>query len=347
MTDHERYMRRCLELAAGGLGKVAPNPMVGSVIVHNGEVIGEGYHMNYGEAHAEVNAINAVRDKTLLSKATLYVNLEPCSHYGKTPPCADLIVHHKIPYIVLGNIDPNSLVKGKGVEKLVSSGCDVKLGVLEEDSRELNKRFFTFHEQKRPYIILKWAQSADRFLDVQRSIDQAGQQTLISNPSARRLVHKWRSEEQAIMVGTNTALLDNPQLTVRESEGRNPLRIFLDRELRVPLNYHLLDGSSPTIVFTETKEKRSEKAEYIFTKFDSDLPKKVINELHRRNIQSLIIEGGAQLLNSVITAGLWDEARVFTSRRRLGNGVSAPSFDIKPVYTEDIAGDQLNIYRKL
>lgn len=339
-------MRRCLELAAKGLGNVAPNPMVGSVIVHNGEVIGEGYHMKYGEAHAEVNAINSVQDKRLLKRSTLYVSLEPCSHYGKTPPCVDLILHHKIPYVVIGNIDPNLLVKGKGIEKLVSGGCDVKIGILEAECRELNRRFFMFQEQQRPYIILKWAQSADRFLDVQRSINQVGEQTLISNPAARKLVHQWRSEEQTIMVGTNTALLDNPKLTVREAEGKSPVRIFLDRELRVPLNYNLLDGTSPTIVFTERKEKRSEKAEYIYTKFDADLPKVIMKELHSRNIQSLIIEGGAQLLNSVISLGLWDEARVFTSRRRLGKGVEAPSFDHKPASTEDIAGDELNIYRR-
>ena len=346
MSAHEKYMQRCLELAAKGLGNVAPNPMVGSVIVHNDKIIGEGYHMKYGEAHAEVNAINSVEDKSLLKNSTLYVNLEPCSHYGKTPPCADLIIHHKIPYVVIANIDPHSVVKGKGIEKLVNAGCDVKVGVLEDEARLLNKRFFVFHEQQRPYIILKWAQSADRFLDVMRNIDQAGQQTLISNPEARKLVHRWRSEEQAIMVGTNTALLDNPKLTVRLSEGKNPVRIFIDRELRVPLNYHLLDGSAPTIVFTERKEKRSDKAEYIYTKFDNDLPKKILKELHSRNIQSLIIEGGAQLLGSVISMGMWDEARVFTSRRRLGNGVDAPSFNIKPVSTEDIAGDELNIYRR-
>lgn len=346
MIGHEKYMQRCLELAAKGLGNVAPNPMVGCVVVYDNKVIGEGYHMKYGEAHAEVNAINSVKDKSLLKKATLYVNLEPCSHYGKTPPCSDLIIHHKIPYVVIGTIDPHSAVKGKGIEKLVNSGCDVKIGILEDECRELNKRFFTFQEKQRPYIILKWTQSADRFLDVQRTMNEVGQQTLISNPEARKTVHQWRSEEQAIMVGTNTALLDNPQLTVRETEGKSPVRIFLDRELRVPLSYHLLDGSVTTIVFTEKKEKRSDKAEYIHIKFDKDLPKKIMKELYSRNIQSLIIEGGAQLLNTAISSGLWDEARVFTSKRRLGNGVPAPSFAARPVSTEDISGDELNIFKR-
>lgn len=345
MTAHDKFMRLCLELAEKGLGNVAPNPMVGAVVVHDGKVIGQGYHEKYGEAHAEVNAINSVSDKSLLPGSTLYVNLEPCSHYGKTPPCADLIVHHRIPYVVIGSIDSNSLVKGKGIEKLVSAGCDVKVGVLEEECRELNKRFFTFHEKKRPYIILKWAQSADRYIDVQRGLESAGQQTLISNLESRKLVHKWRSQEQAIMVGTNTAMLDNPQLTVRECEGTNPLRIALDRELRIPINYHMYDGSVPTLIFTERKERRSEKAECVTVKFGSGLLNDVLAELAKRNIQSVIVEGGAQLIRSFTANGLWDEARIFTSRRRLGNGVEAPSISGKPVSEREIAGDELKIYR--
>lgn len=338
-------MKQCLSLALKGIGNVAPNPMVGCVIVHNGEVIGEGYHMQYGQAHAEVNAINSVKDPELLRRSTLYVNLEPCAHFGKTPPCADLIVHHKIPYVVIGNVDSNSLVKGKGIEKLVNAGCDVKVGVLDEECRELNRRFFTYHEKKRPYIILKWAQSADRLIDVHRSMDEAGQATQISNEASRKLVHKWRSEEQAIMVGTNTALLDNPRLTVREHAGKDPVRIVIDKELRVPLSYHLFDGSAPTLVFTERKEKRSEKAEYIALKFDSMMLKRVMDELYKRSIQSVIVEGGAQLLESFTSQNLWDEARVFTSKRRLGNGVTAPIMKNEPVSTEDVAGDELKHYR--
>lgn len=345
MTAHEEYMRLCLQLAEKGLGSVAPNPMVGAVVVHEGKVIGQGYHQKYGEPHAEVNAINSVADKSLLSRSTLYVNLEPCSHFGKTPPCADLIVHHQIPYVVIGCIDSNSLVKGKGIEKLVSAGLDVKVGVLEDDCRDLNKRFFTFHEKKRPYIILKWAQSADRYIDVQRGFDSAGQQTLISNLESRKLVHKWRSEEQAIMVGTNTAMLDNPQLTVRECEGANPLRIALDRELRIPINYHLYDGTVPTLIFTERKERRSEKAECVTVKFGTELLGDILSELAKRGIQSVIVEGGAQLIRSFTARGSWDEARVFTSRRRLGNGVLAPSISGKPVSESEIAGDELKIYR--
>jgi diaminohydroxyphosphoribosylaminopyrimidine deaminase/5-amino-6-(5-phosphoribosylamino)uracil reductase len=346
MNEHEKYMRQCLSLAVKGAGSVAPNPMVGCVIVHNGEVIGEGYHMQYGQAHAEVNAINSVKDQQLLKKATLYVNLEPCAHYGKTPPCVDLIIHHKIPYVVIGCIDSNSLVKGKGMEKLVSAGCDVKVGVLDEECRELNRRFFTFHEKKRPYIILKWAQSADRFIDAQRTIEEAGHATQISNETSRRLVHKWRSEEPAIMVGTNTALLDNPMLTVREHEGKNPLRIILDKQLKVPLNYHVFDGSAPTLVFTEMKEKRSEKADYVTVRFDNAMLKNVLAELYKRNIQSVIVEGGAQLIGSFAEQGLWDEARVFTSKRRLGTGVAAPAMSSEPLSTENIAGDELKIYRR-
>lgn len=347
MNGHEKYMRQCISLALKGMGHAAPNPLVGSVIVHNDEVIGEGYHERYGDAHAEVNAINSVKNKELLKEATLYVNLEPCAHHGKTPPCADLIVKHKIPYVVIGTVDPHSVVKGKGIEKLVSAGCDVKVGVLEEECRELNRRFFTFHEKQRPYILLKWAQTADRYIDTQRSFDQAGEALRISNEESRRLVHRWRSEEQAIMVGTNTALLDNPMLTVRECEGKNPLRVVPDRQLRIPLHYHLFDGSAPTLVFTEMKEKRSAKAEYVHVKFDDRLIEKILKELYRRNIQSVMVEGGHQLLSSFISKGLWDEARIFTSRRKLGSGVQAPAFSRKPVSSGDIAGDQLSIYRNI
>jgi diaminohydroxyphosphoribosylaminopyrimidine deaminase/5-amino-6-(5-phosphoribosylamino)uracil reductase len=347
MNDHKKYMKQCLSLALKGLGNVAPNPMVGSVIVHNGEVIGQGYHERYGQAHAEVNAINSVNDQSLLRRSTLYVNLEPCAHYGKTPPCADLIVHHKIPYVVIGSIDSNSLVKGKGVEKLVNAGCDVKIGVLEDECRELNRRFFTFHEKQRPYIILKWAQSADGLIDTQRSIEQVGQATQISSDSSRKLVHKWRSEEQAIMIGTNTAVLDNPRLTVRELEGKDPLRVVLDRNLKVPLSYHLLDGSAPTLIFTEMKEKRSDKAEYVQLKFDAGLLKNVMTELYKRNIQSVIVEGGAKLIDSMTAQSLWDEARVFISKRRLGNGVHAPALHKQPVSTKELQGDELRSYRNI
>ena len=346
MNTQEAYMKRCLQLAAKGMGSVAPNPMVGCVIVYQDKIIGEGYHQKYGEAHAEVNAINAVEDKELLKNVTLYVNLEPCSHYGKTPPCADLIIEHKIPYVIIGSIDTNSLVAGKGIEKLAKAGTDVKIGVLEKECKELNKRFFTFYDKKRPYIILKWAQTKNGFIDNKRTEDNIGNALQITNRESKILVHKWRSEEQAIMVGTNTTLLDNPQLTVREVNGKNPLRITIDKWLRIPKSYHLFDKSTPTLVFTAIDMLSENNLEYVKIDFDKDVIMQISNELYKRNIQSLIVEGGELLLKSFIESNCWDEARVFISDITIGRGVNAPILNGNPVSKENIKDDKLWIYYK-
>lgn len=346
MSNNETYMKRCLDLAVKGLGKVAPNPMVGCVIVYDGEIIGEGYHEQYGQAHAEVNAINAVKDKELLKKSSLYVNLEPCSHFGKTPPCADLIVEYKIPYVVIGSIDTNSLVSGKGIEKLAKAGIDVKIGVLEDECKKLNKRFFTYHEKKRPYIILKWAQTADGFIDAKRNEENTSKPIQISNSDSKKLLHLWRSQEQAIIIGTNTALLDNPQLTVREVKGKNPLRITIDKWLRIPKQFNLFDKSTPTLIFTSMNEPAQTNLEFVKIDFEKPIIPQVLDELYKRNIQSLMVEGGELLLKSFIDEGLWDSARVFISDKELGKGVAAPVMNQKPVIKENISGDKLLFYLK-
>jgi len=320
-------MQRCLELAEKGFGKTSPNPMVGCVIVCQDKIIGEGFHEGYGQAHAEVNAIHTVRDKELLRHSTLYVSLEPCSHYGKTPPCSDLIIRNNIPAVVFGSIDPNPLVSGKGLEKLKGSGISLTGPVLENECRFLNRRFFTFYEKKRPYIILKWAQSKDGFMDRFRSPAEAGQQEKISNERVQQQVHCWRSQEQAVVVGTNTALLDNPRLNVRLAEGRDPVRIVIDRSLRIPSGYHLLDDSSPTLIFTDKKSGLSgQRTEFITFNRTSDPLDFILDTLFQRNIQSLIVEGGARLIASFLSKNLWDEARVISSQKELGSGVRSPAF---------------------
>jgi diaminohydroxyphosphoribosylaminopyrimidine deaminase/5-amino-6-(5-phosphoribosylamino)uracil reductase len=359
MNAHEKYMKRCLELARKGFGKVAPNPMVGCVIVHNGKIIGQGFHQQHGASHAEVNAINSVvatQDLVpLLRGATLYVNLEPCSHFGKTPPCADLIIRKGIKYIVIGTIDPNPLVMGRGLQKLVSSGCDVKVGVLENECRELNKRFFTFYEKKRPFIILKWAQTKDKYIGVKSQVPSSKSQvkggTQISGGTSQNLVHQWRSEEQAIMVGTNTALSDNPLLTVRKTKGKNPLRVMIDKNLKIPSSFHLLDGSVPTIVFTAKRKSSKKNLDYVIVDFKKDVLKQIMKELYNRQIQSLIVEGGATLLNSFLEKGLWDEARVFTSKKKFSeiaggkkSGVEAPKIKAPVISKTKTGNDELAVF---
>ena len=347
MKEQEKYMKRCLELAAKGLGNVAPNPMVGSVIVCNGEIIGEGYHEQYGKAHAEVNAINSVINKDLLKQSTLYVNLEPCSHVGKTPPCADLIIEHQIPFVVIGSIDTNSLVSGKGIKKLIDANTNVKVGILEDECKKLNKRFYTYYEKKRPFIILKWAQSSDGFIDLKRNEENNDKPIQISNSDSKKMLHLWRSQEQAIMIGTNTALLDNPRLTVREVSGKNPLRITIDKWLRIPKYNHLFDKSTPTLIFTASDEDSQENLEYVKINFNQDVLPQILNELYKRNIQSLIVEGGEQIINSFIDANLWDTARVFIANKKLGKGVHAPKLNISPVVKENINGDKLLFYLRI
>ena len=348
MNVHEKYLKHCLVLAQKGFGKVAPNPMVGCVIVYKEKIIGQGYHKKYGSAHAEVNAINAVKNKKLLKDSTLYVTLEPCSHFGKTPPCADLVVAMGIKYVVVGTIDPNPLVAGKGLQKLASAGCDVKMGILEDECRELNKRFFTFYEKKRPYIILKWTHTADGYIGMQYENGDGRGSIQISGNESGKLVHQWRSEEQAIMVGTNTALVDNPQLTVRKIKGNNPIRILIDRQLKIPPDFHLLDGSVRTIVFTEKEKAETKNIEYVLLDFKKDVLKQIMTELYKKKIQSLIVEGGARLLNSFIQKNIWDEARVFTSKKNLNeiienktSGVEAPKIAGKVIAYEKLGADQL------
>jgi diaminohydroxyphosphoribosylaminopyrimidine deaminase/5-amino-6-(5-phosphoribosylamino)uracil reductase len=338
-------MKQCLALAKRAFGKVAPNPMVGCVIVHNEKIIGCGYHKKFGGPHAEVNAINSVKNKNLLSHSVLYVNLEPCSHFGKTPPCADLIIKNGIKYVVIGTIDPNPLVKGRGINKLASFGCNLKIGILEDECRELNKRFYTFHEKKRPYIILKWAQTKDNYIGISKFRVQ------ISNLKSQKLVHKWRSEEQAIMIGTNTALADNPELTVRKVKGKNPLRIVIDRELKIPHSYHLMDGSVFTLIFTEKKKVPKHNLEFIRIDFSKNVLKQVLDELYQRQIQSLIVEGGAKLLNSFIQENFWDEARVFIAEKSFSEivkenkkAVAAPIINGNCICRKKIGSDLLEVY---
>jgi diaminohydroxyphosphoribosylaminopyrimidine deaminase/5-amino-6-(5-phosphoribosylamino)uracil reductase len=318
-----KYMSRCLQLAELGVGYVAPNPMVGAILVCDDIIIGEGYHHRYGEAHAEPNAINSVKDKTLLEKSTLYVSLEPCSHYGKTPPCASLIVESKIPRVVIGTLDPNPKVAGRGVELMRNAGIDVVVGILEEECRELNKRFFIFQEEKRPYVLLKWAQTKDGFIDYKRS-DVSEKPLLISNNITMQLTHKMRAENQAILVGANTVLLDNPSLTVRNWIGKSPIRVAIDRQGRIPDNFNLMDGSIQTFVFTEKPKPNKPNLEFIQIDFNSENLKVVLKKLYERNIHSVMVEGGASILNSFIDAGIWDEANIEISPIILTDGVKAP-----------------------
>jgi diaminohydroxyphosphoribosylaminopyrimidine deaminase/5-amino-6-(5-phosphoribosylamino)uracil reductase len=308
-----------------------------------GKIVAEGWHRQYGGPHAEVDAINRVENPEILKESTLYVNLEPCAHFGKTPPCADLIIEKKIPYVVIGCQDPNPLVGGKGIEKLVAHGIDVRIGVEETASRFLNRRFFTWIEKKRPYIILKWAQSADGFIDHVRSPEQEGAAG-ISCPESLTLSHRWRSEEAAILVGTNTVLADDPQLTVRHIQGRNPVRVTFDRRGRIPSQAKILDGKAPTIVFNADKNYTNEWAEYVRIDFEQNPLPDALLELHGRKLQSVLVEGGAAILHQFISLNLWDEARVFQSKENLNGGVKAPEFAFTPNETIASGTDMLNIY---
>jgi diaminohydroxyphosphoribosylaminopyrimidine deaminase/5-amino-6-(5-phosphoribosylamino)uracil reductase len=321
-------MKRCLELARLGLGNTAPNPMVGSVLVHDGRIIGEGYHQQYGKAHAEVNCLSSVaeHDRSFIDQSTLYVSLEPCAHFGKTPPCADLIAKHKVPRVVVGCRDPFKEVNGKGIEKLKAAGIEVLTGILENECKELNKRFFTFHTENRPYIILKWAQTRDGFvapLNPQQggTLEDSGKgsiahgRLLISNEFSNRLVHKWRSEEAAILVGTNTAMLDNPELTTRLWPGHSPVRLVVDMNLRLPLNLKVFDRGVRTIVFNSVKQEENNGLMYYrLNKLTGIIPQ-MMDALYRLNIQSVLVEGGAKMLQSFIDVGGWDEARIITNQQ--------------------------------
>ena len=316
-------MSRCIALAKNGLGTTYPNPMVGSVIVYEGKIIGEGWHKKAGEPHAEVNAVNSVQDKSLLKKATIYVSLEPCSHFGKTPPCCDLIIKNKIPNVVIGTVDPNIMVAGNGIKKLIEAGIHVTIGILEDECNELNKRFFTFHQKKRPYIILKWAQSQDGFIAPLEKLEK--KPVWITNTYSRQLVHKWRTEEQAILVGTQTVIDDNPKLNARDWHGNNPVRIVLDQNNRIPKENAVFDNQTKTIVFTNSENTISkENTIFEVIDFKQNIAKQIVDSLYKHNIQSVIIEGGLQTLQTFIDANLWDEARVFTGKTNLEKGIKAP-----------------------
>jgi len=348
VTEDNLYMMRCVELAEKGLGNVSPNPMVGCVIVHYGRIVGEGYHKEFGGPHAEVNAINSVINKELLKDSTLYVNLEPCAHHGKTPPCADLIIKMKFPKVVIGDIDPFEKVAGKGIQKLEEAGIEVISGILKKECRQLNKRFLTFHEKNRPYIILKWAQSTDGFIGKKNDLLSKEKPVWITDEKSRTLVHKWRSEEQSIMIGTNTALHDNPQLNVRDWEGKDPIRIVIDKNLRLPQSLHIFDKTQPTFVYTKGNNKRtsSENLCYISIDFNSNIIHQICNSLYGKNILSLFVEGGTQLLQSFISEGLWDEARIFTGNKEIHDGVKAPVIHGNKISETKLGKDKLRIISK-
>lgn len=338
MTPDKFFMTRAMELAQLGIGYVSPNPRVGCVIVHDNKIIGEGWHQKFGEPHAEVNAINSVSDAKLLKESTVYVNLEPCSHFGKTPPCADLLVKHSVKKVVIANPDSNPLVAGKGIKKLLDDGIEVVTGVLEKEGRELNKRFFTSIEKQRPYIILKWAQTADGFI-ARKNYESKW----ISNELSRQLVHRWRSEEDAVLVGTKTATHDNPSLTVRDWTGRNPSRIIIDRFLRLNDHLHVFDGKEKTLCYNVLKHEEKENLLLIRIEEENFITH-LVKDLVKQKIQSVIVEGGAQTLQLFIDLNLWDEARVFTSSRLFHEGIPSPKLKGVKKAQEQIQSDALEIF---
>jgi len=365
-------MRRCLELAKLGAGNVAPNPMVGAVLVNDDHVIGEGYHQVYGGPHAEPNSLSSVskENKDLIARSVMYVSLEPCAHFGKTPPCADLIIKHKIPKVVVGCRDPFKEVNGTGIEKLLLAGIEVEQGVLEEKCRELNKRFFTFHTQHRPYIILKWAQTANGFIarpplappkdenraqtsrignaNVGQSSTTVGTgRFYITNEFTNRLVHKWRSEEAAILVGTNTALMDDPQLTTRLWPGNNPTRLVIDMDLKIPATSKIFNSEAKTVVFNKLKHEEKENIFFYQVTDDVSIVHQVCNALYQLKILSVIVEGGARLLQSFIDEGTWDEARVIANRQlTIGNGLPAPLLtNCEETGEQNIFSDAIHFYK--
>lgn len=337
----ELYMERALSLAQLGRGSVSPNPMVGSVVVHNERIIGEGWHKAYGGPHAEVNAIASVEDKSLLPESTLYVNLEPCNHFGKTPPCADLLIKSKLKKVVVANLDTNPLVAGEGIRKMRSAGIEVVTGILDKAGRELNKRFFTFMEKGRPYVILKWAETADGFIARE---DYSSK--WISNKLSRQLVHKWRAEEDAVLVGARTAAHDNPVLNVRDWTGRNPVRIVIDRFLRLDQKLNLFDGSQPTMCYNVLKHEEHPNLTLARIEEENFL-RALLEDLYRKKTQSLLVEGGAFTLNQFIENDLWDEILVFKSQTTFTKGISAPKFKGTLTGEESIDTDKLFYYRRV
>ncbi|CAN5173512.1 bifunctional diaminohydroxyphosphoribosylaminopyrimidine deaminase/5-amino-6-(5-phosphoribosylamino)uracil reductase RibD [soil metagenome] len=346
MIIDELYMYRCLELAAKGAGYVAPNPMVGAVLVYNNRIIGEGYHEQYGQAHAEVNCINSVvaKDKHLIADATMYVSLEPCAHYGKTPPCADKIIAENIKHVIIGCRDPFKEVDGKGIEKLQVADINITLGILENECKEMNKRFFTFQTKHRPYIILKWAQTANKKIALVND-----ERLLISNDLTNKLVHKWRSEEAAILVGTNTVLLDDPALNNRLWSGRNPLRLIVDMHLRLPFSLKVFNKQQASVVFNLLQHDMNDSGlSYYRVTEDVSIVHQVLNACYQHNIQSILVEGGAKLLQSFIDEGAWDEARVITNELlTVEQGLPAPTLNyFSLLQTEHLLNDKMEYYRQ-
>ncbi len=347
-AEDKMFMLRCLQLGKKGLGTTAPNPMVGCVIVHRGDIIGEGFTSAYGGPHAEVNAIASVKNKELLRSSTLYVSLEPCSHYGKTPPCADLIIKSKIPRVMIGIKDPHSKVAGKGIQKLRDAGCEVAVGLMEDDCREHHRRFLTFQEKQRPYIILKWAESADGYIAPETAARSENPEPYwITGKASRQLVHQWRSEEHAILVGTNTVMQDNPKLNTLQWEGKSPLRIVLDKDLKIPSNYVVLDGTVETLVLTHSQDKQKylEGITYETVDYSNEVADQICKRLHQHQVQSVIIEGGALTLKTFIDSGLWDEARIFRGAVNFKKGIKAPAIEGHEVENRMLDQDQLTILR--
>ena len=348
LSTEEKYMLRCIQIAKNGLGTTAPNPMVGAVIVNDGVIIGEGFTSAFGGSHAEVNAINSVSDTSLLKSSTIYVTLEPCSHYGKTPPCADLIIKMSIKKVVIGLKDPHEKVAGNGIKKLEEAGCNVQVGILQKECKEHHKRFLTFYTKKRPYIILKWAETADGFIapePLKRGKEK--KPFWITNARSRQLVHKWRSEEPGILVGTNTVLADNPQLNLRDWVGKPPTRVIIDRSLKIPSDFFVLDGKQKTIICTEIKDSSLYKEGIAYKVFDfkSKLPQQICDMLYTEQIQSIIIEGGSQTLKSFIESNLWDETRIFKGASCFKSGLKAPKIEGRIQEQIQVLTDQLTIVR--
>ena len=331
-------MKRCIELASNSIGYTYPNPLVGAVVVYKNKIIGEGYHAKYGESHAEVKAINNVKDKRLLKDSILYVNLEPCNHYGKTPPCTEAIINNNIKKVVIGSQDPNNLVNGSGIAKLKSNGCNVSVGIMDKECTELNKRFFTYHNHKRPYIILKWAESKDRFISPIKSDETLGKVNWISGEDAKKLSHKWRSEEHSILVGVQTIIDDNPILTTRFVKGRSPLRFVLDPNLRIPLDSRILSDTVKTIILSKKENK-------LIPNYTKEIEfgniNVIIESLYNMNIQSILVEGGTKTINHFLNNNLWDSIRVFQSNIELGRGIKGPDINLKKFNLKNIGNDKL------
>ena len=340
--NHEYYIKRCLEISKQGIGTTRPNPSVGAVLVVDDNIVGEGFTSPYGGNHAEVNAISSVKNDEDLKKATIYVTLEPCSHYGKTPPCADLIVKSGIKKVVIGCVDVNEIVAGRGVERLQNEGCEVVVGVLEKECKAHHKRFFTFHSKKRPYIILKWAQTQDGFIAPKNRVKQAP--VWITQKVSRQLVHKWRGEEHSILVGTTTILDDNPSLDVRSWRGENPLRIVIDKDLKIPKDLKVYDDSVKTIFINQKVTTSNENLFFEKINFSKPIAHQICQVLFKHKVQSLIVEGGRKTIQTFIDENLWDEARVFSGLVKFNEGTKAPNLDVPFLNEENLMGDSLKTY---